>query len=228
MFTETLVHAGGTSTGNATAAHVMSVLRRAVNRGYAIDFTTSGGASVTWTARRPVGETVEESPRSITFAPCLPVARALTQATCYDLLLVQARDAKYDPLRRVMTGGVWLIPQAATARLRARGLVVVDDRNRVEPSLTALIGLFARDHRTRTTEPAGYLHASDSGLATAGLNKPGRRAGMTYSGASTALCACGFARRSGDRAEARRHITGHRREVCAEFARLLVAEPAAT
>ncbi|MFZ3595082.1 hypothetical protein [Streptomyces sp. BH104] len=225
MFTETLVHAGGTSTGNASEQHALILLRRAMHRGYALDLTTGGGATITWTAKRQVGETVHEEPRSISLVPHLPVARSLTENTCYDLFLIdgQRDDPRYDPEQRVITGGFWRIPQAATARLRARGLVVVDDENRVRQSLAARFGLEAGEHRTRTTEPAGYRHASDSGLTTAGLNKPGRRAGVAYSAASVALCECGFARHCGDRAEARRHITGHRHEVFGEFVRNFVA-----
>lgn len=51
---------------------------------------------------------------------------------------------------------------------------------------------------------------------------------MTYSAASVAICSCGFARHCGDRTEARRHITGHRTEVCAEFVRALTTPAPAT
>ncbi|WP_432001590.1 hypothetical protein [Streptomyces sioyaensis] len=216
MFYETITHFGGTTAGNATEAHALWLLRRAVRRKFDIDLTTDGGMLISWTAHRQVGEQVTSYPRSIRLRPHLPVAKALTEATCYDLLLIDSvRDAQYDPVQRVMTGGIWRIPQAATARLRARGLVVVDDRNRVQQSLAARIGLFAMDHRTRTTEPDGYHYPPGGGA---------RR----YSPASVALCECGFARHAGDRDEARRHVTGHRHEVCGDFARLLVAQPAAT
>ncbi|NGO67868.1 hypothetical protein [Streptomyces boncukensis] len=216
MFRESITHPGGTTEGTASEQHALTTLARALRRGYAIDLTLDGGAAIGWTAHRfGPGETVVSAPRSITFAPELPVGRALTDATCDDLLLVQSSDATYDPLNRVFTGGIWRIPQAATARLRARGLVVVDERNRVRPSLTARIGLFARDHRTRTTEPGGWFYPAGGGA---------RR----YSAASVAICSCGFARHGHDRADARRHITGHRTEVSAEFVRDLTAAAPAT
>ncbi|QKW06969.1 hypothetical protein HUT18_11735 [Streptomyces sp. NA04227] len=210
MFYETVTHIGGTTEGNATEGQALWLLGRAVRRNFDIDVTTDGGMLISWTAHRQVGEHVTSHPRSIRLRPHLPVAKALTDATCSDLLLIDSvRDAQYDPIKRVMTGGIWLIPPAATARLRARGLVVVDDRNQVRQSLTAQIGLFARDHRTRTTEPDGYRYPPGGGA---------RR----NSSASVAICECGFARHTSDRDEARRHITGHRHEVSGEFARALV------
>ncbi|MBA0053470.1 hypothetical protein E0L36_22100 [Streptomyces sp. AJS327] len=216
MFRESITHSGGTTEGTASEQHALTLLARALRRGYAIDLTRDGGATISWTAGSfGPGETVVTAPRSIVFTPELPVGRALTESTCDDLLLVQSRDAEYDPVNRVITGGIWRIPQGATARLRARGLVVVDDRNRVRPSLTAQIGLFARDHCTRTTDPGGWYYPAGGGA---------RR----YSAASVAICSCGFARHCGDRTEARRHITGHRTEVCTEFVRDLTTPAPAT
>lgn len=158
MFRESITHLGGTTEGTASERHALTTLSRALRRGYAIDLTRDGGATITWTARSfGPGETVVSAPRSISFTPELPVGRALTDATGYDLLLVDSvRDATYDPVNRVITGGIWRIPQAATARLRVRGLVVVDDHNRAGQSLAARIGLFARDHCTRATESDGW------------------------------------------------------------------------
>ncbi|WP_019548595.1 hypothetical protein [Streptomyces sulphureus] len=210
MFYETVTHPGGTTEGNANEGHALWLLRRAVRRRFDIDLTTDGGMLISWTAHRQVGESVTSYPRSIRLRPHLPVAKALTDATCYDLLLIDsARDARYSSVQRVVTGGAWRIPPAATARLRARGLVVVDDDHQVRQSLTARIGLFARSHRTRTTDPEGHYYPPGEGA---------RR----YSAASVAICECGFARHCGDRTEARRHIAGHRHDVCSDFARSLV------
>ncbi|MFB7906525.1 hypothetical protein ACFC1T_08880 [Kitasatospora sp. NPDC056076] len=47
-------------------------------------------------------------------------------------------------------------------------------------------------HMVRTTAPKGWVRPADAGLAGAGLNKPGRRAGLLHDGASTWHCSCGI------------------------------------
>ncbi|MFI9026342.1 hypothetical protein [Streptomyces sp. NPDC053560] len=229
MFRETITHQGGTTNGNASEAHAMLILRRAVTRGYTIDASTDGGATVSWTARRfGVGTQVIEAPRSIELVPHLPVGNALTVRTCEDLLLIDSErhPATYDPEARVITGGIWRIPPAASARLRARGLVHAGDDNSVRLTLVTRLALIARDHRTRTTEPEGWHRPGPNDPPSAGLNKPGRRAGMLHSSASVAICECGeFSRHCGDREEARRAATAHRRDEFTTYLKLLTAAP---
>lgn len=225
MFRETIAHADDSSENAASEQHAMLLLRRAVNRGYAVDVTPAGGASITWTYRQLNGEHITEHPRSIRLAPDPPLARPLSETAVQDLELIdEARRAEYDRQAQVIVGGLWKIPPGATARLRTRGLVAIEDDGRARLTLTARIILFARQHRTRTTAPDGWYRPA--GQVSAGLNKPGRRAGLLHSSASVAVCSCGFARHCGDRDEARRHVAAHRREVAGEFFRSLTAAPA--
>ncbi|KPI33313.1 hypothetical protein OV450_1401 [Actinobacteria bacterium OV450] len=219
MFRETISHAGGTTEGIASEAHALLILRRAARRDCTIEATADGGAVITWTYRQLRGEQVVEHPREIRLAPQLPAGNALTDTTVRDLDLIVSSEARYglgDHQERVILCGIWRIPQGATARLRARGLVT-DDDGQVRLTLVTRLALLARAHRTHTTEPAGWSHPADLGLATAGLNKPGRRAGMVYSSGSAALCECGFSTHTGDRDEARRKAAQHRAAIAAEF-----------
>lgn len=228
MFRETIAHSGGTTTGEASESHAMLILRRALNRGYTIDASTDGGATVSWTARRfGVGTAIIEAPRSIELVPHKPVGDALTDATCYDLLLIDSvrNPAQYHPDRRVIEGGIWRITPAASARLRDRGLVHTGDDNHVRLTLVTRLALIARDHRTRTTEPKGYYRPGPD-APSAGLNRPGGRAGMLHSSASVAICECEWSRHCGDRDEARRAATAHRREEFTAYLKLLLAAPA--
>lgn len=216
MFRQTVVHADGTSEGDINENQAVHLLRRAARRRYRIEATTNGGAVITWTARFFDGRT---EPRSITFIPQLPVGGALTDTTVRDLALIDdSTQAHYklEDERLIISCGLWRIPPAATARLRARGLVTEEGR-RVRLTLAARLALLACDHRTRTTEPAGCSRPSVLGLVSAGLNKPGRRAGLLHSSASTALCGCGYTAHCGDRTEARRKAADHRAAMAAEF-----------
>ncbi|MEU5834507.1 hypothetical protein ABZ820_12655 [Streptomyces diacarni] len=224
MFRETIHHAGGVTEGTASEAHALYLLRRAARRGYDIEVTKAGGALITWTARlfgRRDGEVIEEA-RSIELAPHLPVGAALTDATVRDLTDIhEARRPCYadENGRRVISlNGFCRIPPAATARLRARGLVAEDGDGRVRLTLTARLGLLARAHRTRTTEPRGWHYPADIGMASAGLCKPGRRSGLLYDRGSAAVCSCGQIAAYGDgRDEARRRAADHRREITRAF-----------
>jgi hypothetical protein len=59
--------------------------------------------------------------------------------------------ARYDlrDSRRVITAGLFEIPALPTAHYRARSLVTADHANRVRLTLTARLGLLAREHQTR-------------------------------------------------------------------------------
>ncbi|MEU5429783.1 hypothetical protein AB0H73_29905 [Streptomyces olivoreticuli] len=69
-------------------------------------------------------------------------------------------------------------------------------------------------HRTWTTAPRGWVHPSDSRprhlQTSAGLNRPGRRAGLVGDHVSWAFCSCGWDRACGGREEARRVAKRHR------------------
>lgn len=234
MFRETIHHAGGVTEGTASETHALYLLRRAARRGHDIEATRAGGARITWTARRfgrRDGEVTEEA-RSIELAPHLPVGTALTDATVRDLTDIhEARRPRYaeeDGRRVISLNHFCRIPPVATARLRARGMVTEDSDGRVRLTLTARLGLLARAHRTRTTEPRGWQYPADIGMASAGLCKPGRRSGLLYDRGSAAVCTCGQLAAYGDgRDEARRRAAEHRREVARAF---IVAdlEPAAS
>ncbi|MGW1353045.1 hypothetical protein ACWCQE_27820 [Streptomyces sp. NPDC002409] len=222
MYRETVTHAHGTTEGTASEQHAVMLLVRAVRRGYAIEATAAGGALITWTRHLfgPGENTVIRADRSITLEPSTPVG-TLSDAVRADLDLIDGdRHARYDEEggRRVIRGLLWRIPAFTTARLRARGLVV-EEGERVRLSLTARLGLLAHAHRTRTAAPNGwYRPSAGASYGSAGLNRPGGRAGMLYDGGSAAVCSCGdLSAFGGDRGEARRLAREHRRAVAAAF-----------
>ncbi|MGW1989620.1 hypothetical protein [Embleya sp. NPDC001921] len=222
MFREIVTHSGGVTEGTASEAHAESLLRRAVQRGYRIEATPDGGVTITWivnTFRTPHGT----EGRAVILTPFMPVGKALTEATRADLDLIHKSPADYATDAngaRVISGLFWSIPQGATARLRARKLVTEDD-GPVRLTLTARLALFATSHRTHTTEPAGWYRPADRGIASAGLNKPGGRAGHLYSRTSTAVCQCGYTKVCEDRDEARRDAAEHRATAATTFVKTL-------
>ncbi|MFE3378749.1 hypothetical protein [Streptomyces anulatus] len=232
MFKQTQQHAGGVTEGTAIERHARRLLVTAVRRGYAVEATPTGGAHITWNALLfgPGGGSVVRAPRSIELAPFTPVG-ALSATTREDLALIAGdRHARYAEQagRRVITGPFWTIPAFATARLRARALVV-EEEGRVCLTLTARLGLLAQAHRTRTTEPEGwYRPSAGDRYGSAGLNRPGRRAGVMRDGSSWAVCSCGelTGALGEDRAGARRLAAEHRREVAARFIAERLAPPA--
>ncbi|MEW2071805.1 hypothetical protein [Streptomyces sp. NPDC007346] len=227
MFHETITHAGGTTEGVASEAHAVTLLDRAVRRQYAVEATPAGGALITWTRHLfgPGATSVVLVDRSIRLDPMTPVGN-LTDAVREDLALVDGDPhARYElqQERRVITGGLWRIPPFATAGLRARRLVV-EDRGHVRLTLTARLGLLAHAHRTTTTAPRGWYHPS--AYESAGLNRPGRRAGLLRDSTSTAVCTCReLSAVAGDRDEARRLARDHRRAVAAAFVTARFALP---
>ncbi|WP_199570566.1 hypothetical protein [Streptomyces murinus] len=220
MFRETITHSHGTSEGTASESHALLLMRRAARRGYGIEATREGGAVITWTRRQlGTGALVH---RSIRLHPEMPVGK-LTDAVVRDLRAIDdARSAEYvmnDHGRRIIRVGLGEISAMATAAIRARRLVT-DQGGRVRLTLTARLGLLAHAHRTVTTEPQGWARPADIGRAsvTAGLNRPGRRAGMIRSSASTATCSCGQLHAfGGNRDEARRLAHLHLQDVAAAF-----------
>ncbi|MGI5526765.1 hypothetical protein ACQEVX_04850 [Streptomyces syringium] len=69
-------------------------------------------------------------------------------------------------------------------------------------------------HRTWTTQPRGWVHPSDNRhrqvQTSAGLNRPGRRAGLVGDHASWAFCSCGWGRACESRQAARWAAKLHR------------------
>ncbi|MFF5045651.1 hypothetical protein [[Kitasatospora] papulosa] len=219
MFTETIDHAGGISTGTASEDHARYLLRRGVRRGADVEATPTGGARISWTASSlTAGGGPVRISRSIEITPQMPVG-ILTETIRADLSFIESTPAsryRIEHDRRVIEGDLYRIPPFATARLRARGLVV-EEKGRVRLSLSAQLGLLAHRHRTTTSQPSAWYRSVEP-YGSAGLNRPGRRAGLLYSPASTALCACGeLSAYGGDRGEARRLATAHRRAATAAF-----------
>ncbi|WP_405759480.1 hypothetical protein OG234_13360 [Streptomyces sp. NBC_01420] len=223
MFTETITHAGAPTTGTATESHASYLLRRALRRGFDVEATPGGGARIDWTALSLTGDGAPvRAPRSITLSPQTP-AGTLTDTVRADLAAIaDTPAARHDTDRgaRVIVGGLWRIPPGATARLHARGLVI-EEQGRPRLSLAAQLALLAHAHRTTTTQPEGW-HRSTDPYGSAGLNRPGRRAGLMHDRTSAAVCSCGeLSAWGGDQEEARRLATAHRRAAAAVF---IVAE----
>ncbi|MFF2940217.1 hypothetical protein ACFVSQ_10280 [Streptomyces niveus] len=149
MFHETVTHASGESRGHASEAHGLLLLQRALKRGHAIEVTPAGGVSITWSLMGHGGRAVV---RSITLAPHTPVG-ALADDTVRDLAVIDSTGtARYDQRdgRRIITAGLFEIPPLTTARYRARSLVTADRTDRVRLTLTARLGLLAREHQPGT------------------------------------------------------------------------------
>jgi len=242
MFTETVTDSRGrTSTGTASETHALTLLRTAVRRGYRIEATHTGGVII----ERDVWDgSVIPKKRTITLEPAVPLGK-ITAGVREDLAAIDGREAHLvtgaqGPFRRRngrISAGLDSIAPAAAARLVDRGLVVLGDpyastsngympetRTPVRVSLAARLALFAAEHRTRTSEPLGYVKPADVGMGgvTVGLNKGGRRGGTVYDGSSAASCTCRrwtgtFERRMFALDAARKH----RQEAAAAFVRAL-------
>ncbi|MFD3609023.1 hypothetical protein ACFWXA_13280 [Streptomyces atroolivaceus] len=150
MFHETVTHASGESRGNASESHGLLLLRRALKRGHAIEVTPAGGARITWSRMGHGGRALL---RSITLAPHTPVG-ILTDDTVQDLNVIDtAANVRYGVRdgRRIITAGLFEVPALTTARYRARSLVTADRADRVRLTLTARLGLLAREHQDTDT-----------------------------------------------------------------------------
>ena len=152
MFRETVTHASGESSGSASEAHALFLLRRAIRQGDSVEATPAGGAIVRWTRTDRGGIKVK---RSIVFNPHLPVGD-LGPETVRHLGVIDSRtSAHYElrELRRIIAVGLYEIQPFDTARLRARGLITTDDAAPVRLTLTARLGLLAQAH---TPGPDGH------------------------------------------------------------------------
>ncbi|MET8696856.1 hypothetical protein ABZV65_30450 [Streptomyces bauhiniae] len=232
-----------TSTSTVTEARALAVLRRmAKRRNCRIEVTRTGGAIIEWEAWN--GSTVPRKRKAV-LEPVTPlgnltptVLEALADISTPDGYLVTDAQGPFRPrCDRIVAGLFGGAGPALAAKLIGRGLVTLgapyeatsngympETRTPVAVSLAARLALFAREHRTRTSEPAGYVKPADVGMAgiTAGLNKPGRRAGRIYDGSSAASCTCRnwtgtWERRMFALDAARKH----RQDAAAEFIRSL-------
>jgi hypothetical protein len=240
MFTQTTTHTDGTTvTGTATEAHVVALLRRALRRrNVTVEATRTGGVIIVrkvWT-----GDVLPKT-MTITCEPVTPVGR-ITPTMRADLADLDARGGAYrvtaaEPEFRSHVGrtyaGLTSIPPATSARLIDRGLVGVgapysatsngwlpETRVPVRVTLASRLAMLADDHRTHTNAPAGYVHASDHGSASAGRQTPG--GALVYDRISTAGCTCGaWSATVEGRDEARGKAREHRQAAAAAFVRAL-------
>lgn len=238
MFTVSVTSTDGTTTSSPSSEqHVLALLRRGVRYSHCtVEATRSGGAVIE--QRRHDGTPVPKK-RTIAIEPAAPLGR-ITPTVRRDLecidagrayMVTEAEEAFQSRVGRIAAGFAG-VPPAASARLIARGLVVVgapyaetsngflpETRVPVRVSLAARLALLSQDHRTSTIEPAGYVRPADVGMRhTNGLNKPGRRAGMVYDFTSPASCTCRQWTGTYDgRDSARRAAREHRQAVAAEL-----------
>lgn len=237
MFTETITTADGTTeTGSCTEAHALTTLRRAVKKGYRVEATRTGGAIIerdVWT-----GDTLPKK-LTVVIEPVKPVGTItptmrddLEAIGRYEAYRVDAAERPFRDRVDRIHASFRSVPPAAARRLVERGLVTLGEpyqdtsngylaetRTPVRVSLAARLATHARTHRTRTTEPNGYVKPADIGMTnTNGLNKPGRRAGRVYDGSSRAGCSCGtWSTWAEDRGRALRAAREHRQKATAEF-----------
>ncbi|MFE6551699.1 hypothetical protein ACFVHS_25315 [Streptomyces sp. NPDC057746] len=147
MFTEIVSsHDGNDSHGTATESHALTLLRRAYNRGYAIEATGQGGVVITW--RRIALATHRPVLRSITLTPKLGPLTLTEQ----DLDHFRAIDsAKIVSLgrrdgARIITAGLYEIAPEHTDRLVDHGLVAADRNGSLRLTLTARLAALAKKH----------------------------------------------------------------------------------
>jgi hypothetical protein len=212
-FRMTVTSADGTiSEGTCGEAAARRMLSTAMRRGYRTEATLQGGAVMV----RDIRGGVVPRRHTVTLEPATPAGK-ITDTARRDLELIASRGASLLPNGRIKAGYIYGIPPAATAQLIARGLVTVAG-DAVTISLAARLAMLAQDHRTETREPKGYVYPSDIGRGhlSAGLNKPGGRAGKVYDGSSVASCSCrGWSYPAGDRDTARRKAHEHRQQATA-------------
>ena len=153
MFREIVTHASGESSGAASEAHALFLLRRALRRGDSVEATPAGGAIVRWTRTDPGGIKVK---RSIALHPHTPVGDLGPDAVQHLGVIDSRTSAHYElrEQRRIIAVGLYEIPPFDTARLRARGLVTADDAAPVRLTLTARLGLLAQAHTPAPTTRA--------------------------------------------------------------------------
>ncbi|PWI16011.1 hypothetical protein DI272_18945 [Streptomyces sp. Act143] len=176
MFTETVDSGSSTTTGTASEPHALVLLRRACNRGYAIEPQRTGGAIIRW--RRIDPGTLTPALRSITLTPQVPA-----DPTDYELSdlrviasvpVVRLVDSERYTLP-VIEAGVCQIPPSRAERLLAQGFLLNTDNEHLRLTLAARLSLVAAAHermdssdRTTTWCSCGLaVHARDAEAAEA-------------------------------------------------------------
>jgi hypothetical protein len=226
MFRETITSAdGSTAEGACSEAHAMYTLGRAVRLGYRVEATRHGGAVVVREIPACTDRWQLPKRHTVTIEPVMQAGR-VTDVNRLDLELVSGRGGSRMQGDRIKAGYLNSIPPGAAGRLIARGLVTVADDGVVTVSLVARLAMLAQDHHTETREPRGYVRPLDIGnTVSAGLNKPGGRAGKVYDRSSVASCSCRrWSYPAEDREDARRRAYEHRQEVTAALVRDLGSE----
>lgn len=153
MFTETIESPGSVSTGAASEAHALILLRRSCNRGYAIQPTPDGGAIIRY-RKRHLGQP-EPVVHTVTLAPLVPVGD-LTDSDTGNLRVIDgAKISRFADSGRytlpVIAAGMYEIPPAQAESLQARNLVAADSNGNVRVTLSARLGLLARAHEQLAT-----------------------------------------------------------------------------
>lgn len=233
---------GTTSNGTCNETEAIRLLTKAVQRGYSVEATRSGGAVIVRMIPASTDRWTLPRKHTVTFEPVTPVG-TVTQVQRRDLVAITRRRAGSWLVKGRIHAGLYSIPPAAAGRLVQRGLVTINGTD-VSVSLVARLAMLAQDHHTTTSEPAGYRAPIDMAFrdslvtgrpvtlvntsVNVGLNKPGGRAGKCYYRDSLASCSCRrWSYPAEDRDDARRRAHDHRQEMTAAMVRdlYLQSEP---
>ncbi|WP_128378529.1 hypothetical protein [Streptomyces cavernae] len=236
MFHEIVTHAdGSTGHGTATEAYALSLLRKAVRRDCRMEATRTGGIVITrdlWRGR------VVPDHHIVALEPAKPVNR-LTPAVRRDLEAVLAAPDAYvvnqaEQPFRARVGRLWArfvsLAPGTVARLVEGGLLVLgepyaatsngflsEQRRPVRVSLAARLAMGAQAHRTRTTEPNGYVHAADIGLPPGSGRNVGQKV-LVYDASSAVGCSCrSWSKMAEHRDVARLYVREHREQMTREL-----------
>jgi hypothetical protein len=195
MFTETVTSPDEVSTGNVSEVHALTLLRRACNRGYAIEALRTGGAVIRWSSAG--GGRGARRAHSLTLTPHLPVTPDdldLSNLRIIDAVPVVRYGASDRYAMPVIAAGTYEIRPAQAERLVDQGFLLHDREGNIRLTLVARLTLLAAEH-TR----------------------------MDSSDRTTTWCSCGLAVhcKSAEAAQARQ--LGHLAAVSADFVQSLDA-----
>jgi hypothetical protein len=235
MFIETVTINGDTlGKGSVAEECARRMLRDAPGQGIRAEATKTGGVVFTWEAP---SRTPASGLQVSTLEPQAPIGRLtptvredLEALDLYPAERVDEAEAGFRANVGRISAGVYSVPRGTSARLVERGLLVPagesysttsnghlpETRTPFRLSLAARLALHAHAHLTTTGAPRGYYRPGGE-VASAGLNKPGGRAGMLHDSTSWAKCSCGSWSQFADtREEARRLARAHREEATAQ------------
>ncbi|MEU5497931.1 hypothetical protein [Streptomyces griseofuscus] len=195
MFTETVDSGSSITTGSVSEPHALLLLRRACNRGYAIEPQRTGGAVIRW--RRIDPATRARVVRSITLTPRVPA-----DPSDYDLAnlrviasvpAVRLVDSERYTMP-VIAAGSYEIPPSQADRLLAQGFLLNGDNEHLRLTLSARLSLVAAKHQR-----------------------------MESSDRTTAWCSCGLAVHAKNAEQADARQAAHLAAVGADFVQSLDA-----